>query len=288
MTKRARRVPLTDDDYPARLRDLRDAPDPVWIRGRIPRGPCVAVVGTRRASPEAIGFTERMARDLARGGATVVSGGADGIDAAAHRGAVLGGGRTVVVQAAGLDAPYPRSNAGLFAKILETGGAWVSETPPSQRPEKWRFLARNRLIAALADVVVVVQAPARSGALSTARAAQALGRPLLAVPGAPWDPRAEGVLELLAQGARVCRGSADVAKLAGVPQVTLALGGASPPKAALPDEQARVLAALADGPRHVDELVSALGLGAAQVQVALVELSMVGLVRQDAGRWRAS
>lgn len=268
--------------YPSALLDLPKPPPRVWVCGPLPSGPTVAIVGTRRASPEATAFTERLAAELAHAGVYVVSGGAEGIDGAAHRGA-LESGRTLVVHATGLDDLFPSAHRRLFAGILDRGGAWLSETPPGAQGAAWRFLARNRLIAALAQVVIVVQAPARSGALSTAKAAAGLGRPVLAVPAAPWDPRGEGVLGLLERGARICRHAGDVTQLLGLPGVPI-----DPPRPALPDEQARVLAALADGPRHVDELVSAVGLGAARVQVALVELSMVGLVRQDAGRWRAS
>ncbi len=286
MSNDVREIARDASEYPASLRDLRDAPARIWARGELPRGPSVAIVGTRRASPEALAFTERLARELAIGRVAVISGGAEGIDAAAHRGALLGGGATVVVQAAALESPYPRKHAALFARVLEGGGAWLSETPPKEGAERWRFLARNRLIAALADAVVVVQAPARSGALSTARFAQTLGRPLFAVPGAPWDPRADGTLALLASGARPCRSSSDLASLVGAPQVTLKLP-TPPPAGVEASERDRVLHALREGPAHVDELVERVKLGAARVQIALVELSMEGRVQQSRGRWHA-
>lgn len=280
-----RTIHRSSSDYPKRLLDLADAPETIWVRGALPAGPAVAIVGTRRASPEAIAFTERIARELSDAGAVVVSGGALGIDTAAHVGALTGTGKTVVVQAASLRAPYPPRNAALFARVLERSGGWLSETQPDHPTERWRFLARNRLIAALAEVVLVVQAPARSGALSTARFAQALGRPVLAVPGAPWDPRAEGALGLLAHGATICTRSADVSILLGIPQVTLKLPRA---KKQRPDtEAARVLEALSSGACHVDALVEQTHLPAARVQVALVELSIAGLARQEGGVWRA-
>ncbi len=189
-----REIQLDAEDYPPRLRTLPDAPAKIWARGALPEDPSVAIVGTRRASRDAIAFTERLAAELAQAGASVVSGGAAGIDTAAHEGALRARGVTIVVQAAPLEAPYPRRNANLFDRVIEQGGGWLSETPPGKHARPFRFLARNRLIAALADVVIVVQAPARSGALSTARWARELERPVLAVPGAPWDPRAEGVV----------------------------------------------------------------------------------------------
>ncbi len=280
-----REIQRASELYPSRLLDLPDAPQTIWVRGTIPGGPSVAIVGTRRASPDAITFTERIARELSDAGAIIVSGGAAGIDAAAHTGALAGYGKTVVVQAGSLQKPYPPANTALFARVLERGGGWLSETAPRQPTERWRFLARNRLIAALADVVVVVQAPARSGALSTARFARALGRPVLSVPGAPWDPRAEGVLGLIAEGASICTRSGDVSKLLGIPQVQLTL---PPDGARQKGEAARVLDALGAGACHVDALVERTGLTAARVQVALIELSMTGRARQESGVWRAA
>lgn len=271
------------EDYPAALLDLKNPPKRLWVRGELPREPAVAIVGTRRASPEALAFTERLAAELSSAGVSVVSGGAEGIDGAAHRGAMERG-RTLVVHATSFDDLFPPSHRKMFGAIVEHGGAWLTETPAGAPNEAWRFLARNRLIAALARIVVVVQAPARSGALSTAKTASELGRTILAVPAAPWDRRGEGTLGLIERGARICRRSSDVMDLLGLPGVPID----PPPKAVLQGEKARVLRALSDGPAHVDELVRRLELSAARVQIALIELSMAGLVRQSAGRWHAA
>lgn len=284
MTHRSiREIALASDTYPARLRALGDPPKRVWVRGALPSGPGAAIVGTRRASSEALAFTERLARELARAGVAIVSGGADGIDAAAHRGALEGEGATVVVHGTSLEKLFPPRNRRLFTQILERGGAWLSETPIGEPTFRARFLKRNRIIAALADLVIVVQAPARSGALSTARFARSLGVPVLAVPSAPWDPRGEGTLALLADGARMCRGPADVIELLGLPGVPIDPPAAPPPSSA---DGAAVLAALAGGPAHVDDLVSRTARSAARVQVALIELSIAGRARQDGGVWR--
>src|SRR5690606_23702245 len=142
-------------------------------------------------------------------------------DAAAHRGALEAGVATVVVHGTSLRDLYPPRHRRLFMQILEAGGAWLSETPLGAPTFRSRFLERNRLIAAIAELVIVVQAPARSGALSTARFAGALDRPVLAVPSGPWDPRGEGTLALLAGGARLCRGASDVLELLGLPGVPI-------------------------------------------------------------------
>jgi DNA processing protein len=273
--------------YPERLRDLRDAPDVVYLAGALPAGRAVGIVGTRRADALGLAFTERLAQELARAGLVIVSGGAQGVDAAAHRGALAVGGGTVVVHGTALDATYPKTHRELFARVLEGGGAWLSETPSGAPAEAWRFLARNRLIAALSEIVIVVQAPARSGALSTARFARTLGRTVMAVPASPWDGRGEGTLELLAQGeARMCRGAGDVLALLSLPGVPI-----DPPRARdepTDPEARRVLSALRDGMRRVDDLVAATGLGAARVQVVLVQLAMRGLARQQSGLWTAT
>lgn len=281
-----REIELESEDYPARLRVLGDAPKKVWLRGALPSRPAVAIVGTRRASGEALAFTERLALELGRAGVPIVSGGAEGIDAAAHRGALEAGVATVVVHGTSLRDLYPPRNRRLFAQILEAGGAWLSEIPIGAPAFRSRFLERNRLIAALAELVIVVQAPARSGALSTARFARALDRPLLAVPSGPWDPRGEGTLMLLAAGARLCRGASDVLELLGLPGVPIDPPRTEPAPASRDAEL--VLAALADAPAHVDELVARTGLPAARVSVALVELSIAGRARQDGGVWRAA
>lgn len=280
-----REIGLESDAYPTRLRELRNAPKTIWTCGALPTGRAAAIVGTRRASSDALAFTERLARELARAGVAIVSGGAEGIDAAAHRGALEGGGATVVVHGTSFTELFPRKHRALFAQILERGGAWLTETPPGAPTEGWRFLERNRLIAALAEIVVVVQAPGRSGALSTARCARTLGRALFAVPSAPWDPRGDGTLALLADGARLCRGASDVIVWLGLDGVPV-----DPPRSAKPvsRDADHVLAALAEGPAHVDALVRHTGLSAARVQVVLVELSIAGRARQEAGIWRAT
>ena len=279
---------LEQDEHPQGLDELDRRPTRLWARGSLPTRPAVAIVGTRRADREALEHTRAMAEALARRGVTIISGGAVGIDAAAHHGALDGGGRTYMVQAAPLDAPYPAANRKLFLAMLEAGGGWLSETPPGQGAPAARFLARNRIVAALADVVVVVQAPARSGALSTAKHANDLGRPLLVVPAAPWDPRGLGCVSLLRDGATPCATADDVAKALGMaPDVRRRRA----PRAQLPldleDEPRRVLEALGARPRHPDELSRALGLTAPRLTIALVSLAARGLARRDGSGWRA-
>ncbi|MFK7989151.1 MAG: DNA-processing protein DprA [Sandaracinaceae bacterium] len=269
-----------DATYPVSLADLPNAPTRLWVRGALPLGPRVAIVGTRRADQEACAFTERMAAVFAHHGVGVVSGGALGIDAAAHRGALDGGGQTWVVQAASLADPYPACHRRLFAEVLERGG-WLSETPPGAPPVRGRFLARNRLIAALADHLIVVQAPARSGALSTARWAARLGRPVHVVPGAPWDPRAEGAVAWLDGRAQPCLGAGGVLR---------ALGIAPSPARSVPlPEIPAALCTLADAlsgrARAVDTLVERTGSTSVEVQRGLVQLLGLGVAKRRGAGW---
>lgn len=214
----------------------------------------------------------------------MISGGAEGIDAAAHRGALDVGGPTVVVLAGGLGRPFPRAHAPLFREIAERG-AVLSEAADDHDPRPFEFLARNRLIAALARAVVVVQAPARSGALSTAAHARRLGRPVLAVPWSLRDPRGEGCVALLASGARVCRNAHDV--LAAIGIVSQRESRSNPRcrspvlRAALEPDERAVLEVIRARPAQVDEIVRALELDVSRVQVALTGLLVRGLAAPD-------
>lgn len=210
-----------DDRYPVLLRDDRAAPAVLHVRGGLERltalvgdprdepRPAVALVGARRATPEALEVARGLGRSLSAAGVTVVSGLALGVDAAAHEGALEGGGRTIAVLATGADRTYPRTKAALGERIAARG-AIVSELPPGTAPWKWAFPARNRIIAALAQVTVVVEAAERSGSLITADFAMQLGRDVAAVPGPARSARARGGNLLLRDGAQLVLGVDDV------------------------------------------------------------------------------
>jgi DNA processing protein len=257
----------------------------LFVAGPLPPPPdgAVAVVGGRRASPLRLAVARSLGAGLAGAGRCVVSGGAAGVDAAAHAGALDGGGRTVAVVGCGLDVPYPRANAGLFRRILAEGGTLLGEHPPGARPLPAHFVPRNRLIAALAAAVVVVEAGSRSGSLVTARAAGSRGGGrVLAVPGAPWDPGARGCNDLIREGATLVRGLDDVLdELCGV---TAGPPGGLP-RRALPPGAGRaarsLLALLVDGQVLGPSRLAALsGLPAAEVAAAVVELELAGFVRR--------
>lgn len=204
------RVPREAAQYPARLRRLPCPPAQLWVRGQLPPAPgagprpaAIAIVGSRAASGPGCEWTEELGRLLGRAGVAVISGGAFGIDAAAHRGALEGGGATYAVLGCGADVVYPDRHARLFDEIERRGGLF-SEYPPGTKPRPGQFPMRNRIIAALADAVVVVEAAARSGALITAELAEGLGVPVLAFPGSP------GTGHLVRQGAVLVEAPAEV------------------------------------------------------------------------------
>jgi DNA processing protein len=193
-----------DAGYPSRLIGRIGTPA-IYVRGVAPSAtPAVAIVGARAASHAGMTRAHAVARHLAERGVHVVSGGALGIDGAAHRGALAGGGTTTVVLGCGVNIAYPLRHASLFVDVLAHGGGLVSLVRPDQQPLRGMFPARNPVIAALADVVVIVEADVRSGSLSTARAGRALGRVVAAFPGSPGCDR------LLAEGAALVESPADV------------------------------------------------------------------------------
>lgn len=261
-------------------------PETVSFRGDLPEGaPSIAIVGTRRSDPEADDYIESLAADLALAGATIVSGGALGIDAAAHRGALMARGRTVAILASGLERPYPPRNRGLFDEIVVSGGALLSAYAPDAPPTHFRFHERNRLIAAVSDAIIVAQAPRRSGALSTAESARRLGKPLYIVPGAPWDPLVEGSLGLLERGAKICIKAADVLSLPqSLPKTAAKDGDEGREKTlenqTLDDLHRTVLRGLSRRPVHIDELGRSLGLPIEDVQYALFGLILMGLAEE--------
>ena len=264
-----------DAAYPRRLRGVSGAPMCLHVRGVLQdRAHAVAIVGARAAEATAVEQARTIAGDLAAQGVAIVSGGALGIDAAAHRGALNASrdasrdeGVTVAVLGCGIDMVYPPQHQELFEEIQTRGGALVSEFPPGAAPRGWHFARRNQTIAGLVDAVVVVGAGKSSGALQTARAAHRLGRTVCAVPGSP------GCAALIAAGAAVVETARDVWR---------ALDGRPVrPDARLPDTgscAARVLDLLhVEKARDHEEIAARAGLGAREVARALTGLELQGL-----------
>ena len=272
-----------DPDYPAALRELPDPPLAVFLRGAaaapLPAGrAAVAIVGARRPTDPGLRLARRLGAFAAGSGLAVVSGMALGIDGAAHAGALDAGGVTIAVLGCGTDIAYPRSHRGLYARILEHGLV-VSEYPPGTAPAPWRFPARNRLIAALAGTLVVVEARARSGALITADHALDLGRDVVAVPGAAGSSASAGTNGLIKAGAGLVEDEADLAVWLGVDQPA----GPEPPA----DPTARaMLERLSGRPAYADDIASAANMGPGSAAALLSRLEIDGWLARDAsGRY---
>ncbi len=275
------------DLYPAALRDAADAPwaligrgDPGLLDGLEPFG-AVTIVGARRATSYGREIARELGRELARAGMVVVSGMAFGIDGCAHRGA-LDGGRTIAVLGCGPDIAYPASHRGLWRQICEQGLV-VSELPPGAPPWKWTFPARNRIMAALAGMTVVVEAAKRSGSLITMDLAADLGRDLGAVPGPVTSRASAGPNALLASGAHVIRDAQDVLDAMLGPGRQLERPD---PAATLDPDLQAVLAAVESGASTCDAVAVATGLSAPASAAALAKLELLGyLICSDLGTY---
>ena len=272
-----RLVTRTSEEWPAKLDHLGSAaPAGLYVRGdhgigELAASPSVAIVGARRCSRAALAFTRTLTAELAARGVAVISGLALGIDAAAHDGALAGGGRTIAVLGCGIDRLYPRTNDDLAHRVIERG-AVVSEWGPGVEPAPWRFPVRNRLVAALADATVVVEASRRSGALITADHALALGRDVLAVPGSPWSELGQGTLKLLRAGAIPVGSAADVLDELGL-QITVQAPAAEPG-----GDAGAVWSALRERPRTRQAIAVLPGISPARAAAALTDLELAGLI----------
>lgn len=287
-----------DAQYPPLLRQIAHPPHLLYVYGETDltdRFP-VAVVGTRRASAYGLTHTRETAAELAQTGVCVVSGLALGIDAAAHTGALDGGGRTVAVLGSALDKPYPQENEPLMRRILESGGSVVSEYAPGTPPSRYSFLQRNRIIAGMCLGTLVTEGPRRSGALNTATRTLENGREVFALPGNVDSPGAQLPNMLISEGARLVTGAADILS-------ALVIEPKDAPKAAqaavapmeapaekkphipggLDETQRAICAALLAGEADFDALCAVSGLESDELGALLIEMEMDGLVTPLAG-----
>jgi DNA processing protein len=274
-----------DSSFPGALREGADAPAMLYVAGdrrllrQVESEAAVAVVGARRASPYGLEVAHALSRELASSGVPVVSGMARGADAAAHEGALAGGGLTVAVLPGGADVPYPRSQRRLFERI-GASGLLLSELPPGSKPFRWSFPARNRIMAGLCAMTVVVEGSRSSGSLITARFASDLGREVGAVPGQVVSTLAAGPNALLADGACVVRSADDV--LDAVHGVGARRERAERRIQDLDPALAELLAVIERGEGSIDSLAGDPSEIPALL-AALTELELSGLVRREAG-----
>jgi len=271
-----------DGLYPDALARVADRPAGLRLVGSLGAPAArVAVVGARLTDEYGRDLARSLAAGLARAGVSIVSGGARGVDAAAHEGALEAGGHTVAVLGTGVDRVYPAGHRDLFERIVAAGGALLSEQPDGTPGWQANFPRRNRIVSGMSDAVVVVRAGEKSGALVTAAWARSQGVPLFAVPGDVRDELSAGPLGLLRGGARVAGGAEDVL-------AALGIGAPAPLQIELPALGARessLLAALGRKPRHADELARAAGLATGAALAGLLSLEIEGLCEQRPGHY---
>lgn len=299
-------VTCEDERYPRNLLNIYDYPPYIYMKGSLlPEEVCVAVVGSRIASVYGKYTTEKISRELALQGITIVSGLARGIDAAAHRGALAGKGRTIAVMGCGLDTVYPPENEEL-AQAIAANGAVISEFPFGTPPNAPNFPARNRIISGISLGVVVVEAGEKSGSLITARIAAEQGRSVFAVPGEIGSAGSKGTHRLIKQGAVLIENVEDILEeilpqagasaltvqppetsRAGIPanepeQATVSAGIAA--AAGLGEPEQNLLSLIGARPVDIDTLITTSGLTAQEVLNALLILELRGLIRQMPGK----
>src|SRR5207248_5021912 len=275
--------------YPPRLAVLDDAPPLLGVRGALEvlMRPMIAIVGSRNASGAGLKFAGTLARDLGEAGFVIASGLARGIDQAAHRASLESG--TLAVLAGGHDRIYPPEHADLLAKMLEAGGAAISEMPLGLVPRARDFPRRNRLISGCALGVVVVEAAHRSGSLITARMAAEQGREVFAVPGSPLDPRAAGTNDLIKQGATLVTQAADIVNavqpIMERPMMHPAGEPDSEPFESDPQghDRNQITGLLGPTPISIDDLVRMSGASPAIVRTVLLELELAGRIERHGG-----
>ncbi len=283
-------VTLTDESYPPGLKAIYDPPPLLYVRGELAEADAVAmgVVGSRRCTYYGLEQAERFGQLLGRAGFVVVSGGAHGIDTAAHRGALAAGGRTIAVMGCGLCATYPPDNVKLFDQIVSDGrGAIISELPMRTDVKGANFPKRNRIISGLSLGVLIVEAARRSGSLITARVAGEQGREVFAVPGRVDSPLSTGANELIRSGAILVQNLDDILEHLGEVGARMTPVEEDSASIALPDNltemEAKLLSALGGGELGLDELTRSSGATGGQAAAAMTMLVLKGLVVQRPG-----
>jgi DNA processing protein len=277
---------VKDTLYPELLRQLPQAPEQVYVRGdllSLLKKPRVAVVGSRSLSAYGREATHKLTTALVEQGVVIVSGLALGVDSVAHKATIEAGGQTIAVLPGGVQTPYPGSHRRLSEQILELGGVLVSEYPDGAIPYPANFLARNRIIAALSDIIVVTEAAERSGSLSTARHGMELGRDVLAVPGSIYSPTSAGTNNLIKTGAQLITDARDILQLLGINDTSKR--GRIIPKVSDSSQQA-IIDLLAQGHTDGAELFDKSQLDIASYNQALTMLEISGRIRPlGANHW---
>ena len=275
----------SEPDYPSALKKISNPPPVLYALGGFEYGDdiAVAIVGTRNPTPAGIFNARELSVQLTRQGLTIVSGMARGIDSEAHKGALEAGGRTVAVLGCGIDIPYPPENEYLMKEISDHHGAVISEFPLGTKPLATNFPARNRIISGLSLGVVVVEATQDSGSLITAGFALEQGREVFAVPGNIGNDGSKGPHRLIRQGAKLVENYQDILEELAIPQLSpgeMANGN----YVAGSELEEKIISAMSREPLHIDQIVRQTKLASAQVNSALVQLELGGVVKRFPGQ----
>jgi len=278
-------ISINDAAYPPALKEIHNAPRVLYVRGTLPARDALslAVVGTRTPSAYGKQITPGIVRELVRHGATIISGLALGIDGIAHEATLTSGGVTIAVLGAGVDdtSIYPPSHKTLAKRILENGGALVSEYAPGTTPERFHFPERNRIIAGLSRGVLIIEAKEKSGALITATLALKENRDVFAVPGPITSEHSRGPNRLLREGAKAVLDAYDILEEYGIYTAADTTN-----EQTLSESERAILKLLADGPRFADELSAATGCTPAELNTTLVALELEGhIINLGGGRF---
>ena len=273
-------IPFTSEKYPKRLLNIQQPPLVLYVKGELKENPAVAVVGSRRCSSYGRSVAYRLGKFLSENGITVVSGLALGIDSAAHRGALSGGGNTVAVLGSAIDMVYPLENRPLAEKIVEKGGAVVSEFPLGTKARKEFFPRRNRIVSGLSDCVVVVEAAERSGTFITVNYALEQGKDVLAVPGSIDSPFSKGTNRLIKEGAPPLTDFKEIFEI--VPQLKKAKE-----KKEIPEELSEIYSLLLEKPLTADQIAQITERNPQEISVILTKLELKNLVKREGATYRA-
>lgn len=279
---------LQDKEYPELLKHIKNPPTIFYKKGTYSfnnNDKLVSVVGTRRITEYGREVTSLLVSDLVNAGCVIVSGLAMGVDAAAHQATITAGGRTIAVLGSGVDLCTPAENAGLYSKILESGGAIISENPLGTTPNKGSFPVRNRIIAGLSMGVLVTEGAQDSGSLITANDAFANDRKVFAVPGPITSAVSKGPISLIAQGAKIVSTAEDILKELNIKSVPtlLKLRGTSKSMRALTKEEQVIIELLQDQNLHFDEIVKRTGFSSSQLGALLSLMEVKGLIKSSEG-----
>jgi len=274
---------VSDPDYPNRLRTIPVPPQLLYIKGNLPNPdqPTIAIVGSRKPTSYGLEACEVLTRGLVQAGIAIISGLARGIDAQAHESALANGGYTAAVLGSGIDDSvlYPATNRGLASRIISTRGALISEYHPRMKAELWTFPQRNRIVAGMADGVLVVEASAKSGALITANFALETAREVFAVPGQIFYDTAAGPNRLITLGATPVSSAPDILEALGIETPSSQEGAET--FSASPEE--KEVLTLLDEPRTRDEIIRALGGNAAEINQRMGLLEIRGMIKNAGG-----